>query len=279
MQKLIKHNDLFYKFQQAQKKKKGTIFFIHGYAVNSEYHYEFFNRLTDYDYYAVELPGHGISPIDSTSELYPYKFAQKVAKLIRDLNLNDIILIGHSMGGGINMMVQHMIPHRIKKAVIVTPMNTKGTKNLKSVRDFLHNFQPRSMDDIAYFYDILMHEYQKNKHLVTQKEIDNVLDMQNKYKRNFDKLKMHMCSPSNMIHLGKAEWDLPRPTLLIVGGSDGCIDPNTTAKNLKRKNKRYGWFHVVRFNDTGHIPFLEQPDKYYQTIVNFIEGNEKSKLL
>ncbi len=276
MQKLITDKETYYTYQPAKNKKKGTIFFIHGYAVNSDYHYGFYNQLEDYDYYAVELPGHGITPLDSTWDLYPYKFAKKVAKLIRELDLTDIILIGHSMGGGINMMVQHMIPNRIKKAVIVTPMNSKGTTSVQNLLDFFFHFQPKEEKEIEYFYNVLMHDYQNNKQKITQDEIYHVLEMQNKYKHNFDKLKYHMCSASNMIHLEKAEKNLPRPTLLIVGKGDGCIDAKSTIKNLTNKNNKFGWFHVVEFEDAGHIPFLEVSEKYYKTIIKFIESKEKS---
>ncbi len=275
MKNLNTEHELYYRYYPAKKQKKGTIFFIHGYAVNSEYHYNFINRLKDYDYYAVELPGHGITPLTSKLDLYPHKFARQVAKLIRELNLNDIYLMGHSMGGGIAMMVEQLIPHRIKKVIAVTPMNTHGTKTIKEVNGFLHKFQPKSHEEIGTFYDILMCDYEKNKNLITQEEIDNVIKMHNDYKGNFNILKMHMCSPINMAHLAKAERNLPRPTLLITGAHDGCINAKTTTKNLIRKNKKYGNLQVVCFEDAGHIPFLEIPDKYFKTIIDFIEAKEK----
>ncbi len=275
MQKLNTEHELYYRYYQAKKHKKGTIFFIHGFAVNSEYHSNFYERLKDYDYYAVELPGHGITPLKRKTDLYPHKFANKIAKLIRELDLNDIYLIGHSMGGGIAMMVEQLIPQRIKKAVLVTPMNTHGTTSIKELNGFLHKFQPKNNEQIDAFYNILMCDYNKNKHLVTQAEIDNVIKLHNDYRDNFNLLKMHMCSPINMTSLAQAERHLPRPTLLITGAHDGCINSKATTNNIKRKNKKYGYLETVCFDDAGHIPFLETPDKYYNTIINFLEAKEK----
>lgn len=275
MKNLYTEHDLYYRFYPSKNKKKGTIFFIHGYAVNSDYHYNFINRLKDYDYYAVELPGHGITPLKSKLDLYPHKFAKMIAKLICELKLDNIYLIGHSMGGGIAMMVEQLIPHKIQKAVIVTPMNTHGTISIKDVNGFLHKFQPGTNEEIPAFYDILMCDYAKNKKLISQAEIDEVIKMHNDHRKTFNILKYHMCSATNTKHLLKAERNLPRPTLLITGAHDGCINHKTTTKNLQRKNRKLGNLETICFENAGHIPFVEIPDVYFKTIMDYLEAKDK----
>ncbi len=164
-------------------------------------------------------------------------------------------------------MVSTMIPQRIKKMVIATPMNSKGTTK---VFNFLFKFQPKNMKQIDTFYDILMYDYANNKHKVTKEEIESVIKNQNAYKKNFNKLKWNMASLPNMLALKKAEKNLSVPTLLIVGKHDGCINAKTTTKNLKKKMKgKENLLKIYQFENAGHIPFLEQTDLYYQVIMEF----------
>ncbi len=254
----------YYQFKPASKKAKGDIFFIHGYAVNSNYHNYFSDLLEDYNYYAVEHAGHGITPLKNKKQLNPYSYAKEVAELIKQLNLKDIILIGHSMGGGIAVMVSQMIPDLIKKMIIVTPMNSKGTTK---VFNFLFKFNPKTPKQIDKFYNIIMHHYYSDTSKVTQEEKDHVMKIQKEYKKNFKKLKWQMASIKNLSILKKNEKNLKVPTLLIVGKGDGCINHKTTSKNFKKKNEN---IKIHTFENAGHIPFLEITNDYYNLIMNFI---------
>lgn len=262
---LIKTTYPYYQYQKAKSKTpKGDIFFIHGYAVNSSYHHYFSDKLTDYNYYAVEHAGHGITPLKDKKQLSPYSFALETAELIKKLKLKNIILIGHSMGGGIAVMVSQMIPELIKKMVIVTPMNSRGTTK---IFNFLFRFNPKNHTEIDAFYDIIMHDYQKQKNKLSKLEVDDVIRLQNEYANNFKILKWKMASIKNLWILSKNEKNIKVPTLLIVGKSDGCINPKTTIKNFKRKNKD---IKVYQFEKSGHIPFFEQTNEYYKLIMEFI---------
>lgn len=260
----------YYQFKKASaKKSKGDIFFIHGYAVNSDYHNYFGDKVTDYNYYAIEHAGHGITPLNDKKQLDPYSYTLETVKLIKELGLKDIILIGHSMGGGIALMVSHMIPELIKKMIIVTPMNSKGTTSLSGAINFLFKFQPTSLKEIDKFYNLIMYDYYKDKSQVSDKEKEQVMKSHFEHKKNFNKLKYKMASFKNINKLKKAEKDIPVPTLLLVGEGDGCINAKSTTKNLTKKNKD---IKVYKFEKSGHIPFLEETQNYYDVIMNFIES-------
>lgn len=262
--KLITNSYPYYHFKKATKKSKGIIFFIHGYAVNSDYHNSFSDLVEDYDYYSVEHAGHGITPLNDKKQLNPYSYALEVASLIKKLELKNIILIGHSMGGGIAVMVSQMIPEIIKKMVIVTPMNSRGTYN---PYNFLFNFNPKNIKQIEKFYNIIMYDWENDKHKISEDEIKTVIRNQNEFKKNFSILKWKMASLSNVLALSKNEKNIKVPTLLLVGKGDGCINWKSTIKNFKRKNKN---IETYVFEKCGHIPFAEDTKLYYKTIMDFI---------
>lgn len=270
MYQLIQNSHPYYHYKKAKSKTvKGTILFIHGYAVQSNYHNYFSDLVDDYNYLAVEHAGHGITPLTSKQQLKPTQFAADVCQLIKTLDLHDIYLIGHSMGGGIAMMVANQMPERIKKMVIVTPMNSRG---VKKVFNFLFYFQPKTLDAIKKFYDIIMYDYANNKHKLSNKEIEDVIALQTKYEKNFNTLKRNMISLKNHLALRKAEKNIRVPTLLMVGKHDGCIDAKMTIRNIKNRMKHQSeLLSIYQFEHAGHIPFLEQTDLYYQIIMDFFK--------
>ncbi len=261
---LMNNSYPYYQFKKSKNKSKGIIFFIHGYAVNSEYHNNFSDALDDYDYYAIEHAGHGITPLNNKKQLNPYSYALETAELIKKLKLSNIILIGHSMGGGIAVMVSQMIPDLIKKMIIVTPMNSKGTTN---PFNFLFKFNPKNAKQIEKFYDIIMYDYENNKDKIPEHEIKTVIRNQNEFKKNFCILKRKMASISNLSKLSKAEKNLKVPTMLIVGKGDGCINWKTTLKNFTKKNKD---IKTYIFEKCGHIPFAEDKYLYNKIMMDFI---------
>ncbi len=265
---LIKSEYPYYTYKKSTKKSKGIIFFIHGYAVNSNYHNIFSDKINDYDYYAIEHAGHGITPTRSKKQLSPVSFACEVVDLIKKLKLKNINLIGHSMGGGIAVMVAQIIPDLIKKLIIVTPMNSRGTTK---IHNFMFKMNPTHTKQIEPYYKLLLGDFDKNFKLISESEIQRLIDNQNKNKKNYKTLKHNMMSISNLRNLAKNEKDLKVKTLLIVGEKDGCINYKTTIRNFVSKNKNNNNLKIVTFKDVGHLPFFEEKNKYYKTIMNFID--------
>ncbi len=78
-----------------------TLLFIHGAFIDKKYWKEQLNYFSpDYRVIALDLAGHGKS---STNRKYwtIESYGKDVSKLIEKLDLKDIILIGHSIGGDI----------------------------------------------------------------------------------------------------------------------------------------------------------------------------------
>ncbi len=263
---LIQTKYPFYTCKKAKlAKPKGIIFFIHGYAVNSDYHNFFADLVDDYDYYAIEHPGHGITPLHSKKQLSLWSFANEVVKLINDLDLTNVILIGHSMGGGISVLVSKMIAKRIKKMILVTPMNSHGTTN---VFNFLFFMSPTKLSQLPRYYKILLGDISKMNDISDQ-EKHNLLKNMKTNSKNYRILRIRMASVKNILTLSKNEKNLLVKTLLIVGDKDGCINYKTTMKNFKRKNKTN--LDICVFNNCGHLPFFEHQKKYFKTIMEYID--------
>jgi len=69
--------------------------------------------------YAIDLPGHGHSPIDSSASFDEPYFRQAVIRFIEELNLSDVTIVGESIGGALALTVAASLPQRVKRVFAV----------------------------------------------------------------------------------------------------------------------------------------------------------------
>lgn len=98
-----------------------TILFIHGLANYAPvWKYQLKALGEQHRCIAIDLPGNGFSSRGD----YPYTlffYAECVVKFIEKLNLNNVYLCGHSMGGQIALIIALRYPHLLKKLLLVAP--------------------------------------------------------------------------------------------------------------------------------------------------------------
>jgi pimeloyl-ACP methyl ester carboxylesterase len=74
-----------------------------------------------YTVYAIDLPGHGHSPIDPRASFNEPYFRQAVLGFIEKLDLTGITLVGESIGGALALTVAAAIPQRVKQVYAINP--------------------------------------------------------------------------------------------------------------------------------------------------------------
>jgi 4,5:9,10-diseco-3-hydroxy-5,9,17-trioxoandrosta-1(10),2-diene-4-oate hydrolase len=72
----------------------------------------------EHDVFAIDLLGHGESEM-SALDLSAAAQAEAVLQLIRDLRLDGLTLIGHSLGGSTAIHVAAAVPERVRKMVLL----------------------------------------------------------------------------------------------------------------------------------------------------------------
>ena len=107
-------------YRESGNKNNPTLFFIHGFLGSS---YDWIDMIKYYDdnYHviAIDLPGFGDSEKSLTYNYARENQANTVIGLINALNLNDVTLVGHSMGGMISLMTAYKQPQLIKQLVLI----------------------------------------------------------------------------------------------------------------------------------------------------------------
>lgn len=94
--------------------------------------------VSDFQTIQVDLRNHGQSPWSDQIN-YP-AMAQDVADLCHELQLKDIILIGHSMGGKVAMQLSQVIPQLIQKIVVIdiAPVKYSSSPNAIILRTLMY---------------------------------------------------------------------------------------------------------------------------------------------
>lgn len=181
------------------------------------------------------------------------------------MKFEKINLIGHSMGGGIVGMIATRIPELINKLVMVTPMNSSFSFKLANVFKFVPKNDKQTYEVQKFLY--------KDAHKFFPEHEDNKLikketEYQLKHRSNFKTLRSNMSSLSFRSFLRKSEKNIKVKTLLILGKHDGIID----WKPANKKFSKYDNFTIKVFNDSGHLPFIEESVLYFNTIMEFIKS-------
>jgi len=74
-----------------------------------------------YTVHAIDLPGHGHSPIDPLARFDEPYLRQGVIGFIEKLDLTDVTLVGESIGGALALTVAAAIPQRIRRVFAINP--------------------------------------------------------------------------------------------------------------------------------------------------------------
>ncbi|UPK25350.1 alpha/beta fold hydrolase [Bradyrhizobium sp. 195] len=69
--------------------------------------------------YAIDLPGHGHSPIDPGASFDEPYFRRAVIGFIEELNLSELTIVGESIGGALALTVAASLPQRVKRVFAV----------------------------------------------------------------------------------------------------------------------------------------------------------------
>ena len=268
----LNKNDIFY-CSSKKKNKKGVIIYVHGFSSTYYLHHQFFlaNNFEEYDYFSINFKGHKIS--DTQTKLSEYDINQYANELINEIkkhHLTNIILIGHSMGGGIALLAYQKLASKIIKIILVNAINPAIYKSSIGLK-YLLNVIKNKRSELK-----IIETYEKIK---SDNPLKNTLEAYLNFelerflvkKRKFLFLGFKLISPILYTKLVNIYKTITVPTLFISGKNDVVIPSNPTKRFIKKINNPYIKF--VSILNTKHIPFVEDFDKYNEIVWNFINNN------
>lgn len=255
---------------------KTQILFLHGFCASQhtwDYMVDFFDK-EKYTLIFIDLLGHGNSSVDKSFDYSIISQANIVNDFINFLGLKDFIIIGHSYGGSIALLLSVLYGKSlsIKNLVLIDagayaeeiPFFIKQLHNpvLLSLISFFRVLIPKNI--AGYF--VLRNLY-FNKKLVSKNRI-------NKYSKFFSGQQFkaivkaaQKIIPDDFESYIKKYPLINIPSLIIWGKNDSVISLSA-GKRLKMELNNS---ELKIIDNCGHIPQEEKPEDTFNNIKNFLQ--------
>ncbi|HRP89760.1 MAG TPA: alpha/beta hydrolase [Edaphocola sp.] len=268
-------------------KEAPVILFIHGLAnclLSWTYNVEELSK--QYRCIAVDLPGNGLS---SFSKEYPYSmdfFANCLNDFINNLNLKNVFLCGHSMGGQIAMTMAIKGNPNIKGLILCAPAGIERFqsfdklfyKNTMSFLGFISS-EETSLRKAIYNSFFIVPDNAKS-------HIEHLIELMDVQPRNEYKRMVELCINGMLEEPVFQDFSKIKIPVNIIFGANDLLIPNKLIHHYSLKEMLLE--ACVMLDDAsfeiiprcGHLVHWEKPEEVNHFIKIFVKeySNSKSKM-
>lgn len=224
--------------------------------------------------YALDLLGHGESEKPEHARDYTVENTfEHFSKWIDSLKLNEpMILIGHSLGGGLSLLYALKYPERVRALVLVNPFFDITQLPPVMQKLFRHQLINTSLIDrtpyrlFRFFVDMTSFSYyigHRESHILPEHiRYQTALD----YKRAASGIyNIPRTLPSIDLDLSR----LHQPTLLLWGGRDQTLAPSSFPQ-LAKSLPNVVDTHILPI--CGHVPHQCHPETFNPYVMKFLKS-------
>ena len=237
--------------------KKKTMVFLHGsglsHIVWSLTEQFFFNK--NFNVLSLDLPGHGNSDgpcLDSIE-----KIADWLEEVFKKLNLNDLILVGHSQGCLEILEYAHKYKSRLKKLIFV------GGSNKMPVHPDLIELAKNGDSDAIKL--MMKWGYEGSKKFIGGNPVEKIIQSP----RDISEiLAVDLIACNNYLNGFEAAKKINLPSLVILVELDKIVNLESGKKfsNLLENSTT----HII--NECGHMIMIEKAFEMREKILKFLES-------
>ncbi|WP_342782129.1 alpha/beta hydrolase [Psychrobacillus soli] len=236
------------------------ILLIHGFCGSLDYWDNIIDELArTHRVIALDLPGHGDSAVqENIKEIDQY--ATFIKDFIDVLKIEQVTMLGHSLGGYITLAFAEKYSNRLKGFSLIHSTGYPDSQEAKEGRDASAN--KIDTDGMEAFINGLVPKLFSPKHLEShQKEITEVKKIG--YSTSPAGAKNALIAMKNRIDRRKIIEATDLPVLLIAGEEDQLI-PSEKVFTASEKHIKQ-----VLIHDVGHMGMYEAPKELIQAIIDF----------
>lgn len=245
---------------------KPTVVLIHGFAANKENWVWFARYLTDVCHVvAIDLPGHGQSVKDPGLRYRIDDQVRYVHEILVHLGLDRFHLAGNSMGGAIACVYAAAHPDRVKSLLLLNP---GGIHQYKSELDRLlaAGKNPMIVENTADFYALIDFAMEKKPYIpwpIVGVLAENAVANKAVNERIFADIRA-----DNPFVFTEELVKIRARTLIVWGAKDRLI----SADNASVFEQLIADSRKIIFDDVGHSPMLEDPERTARIYRKFMEA-------
>ncbi|ANU36143.1 alpha/beta hydrolase [Vibrio scophthalmi] len=237
-----------------------ALIFIHGWSLDSRLWQNQVSEFSkQYQVITMDLAGHGNSSFNR-EEYTMVAFAQDIKAIIDKEQLDSVILVGHSMAGGVIAEAAKLMPKRVKGII--------GVDTSQNVA------LPVSQSDLDAMTEPFEDDFQAGMTLFVQGSLPKEVDSELLYWVTQDMASAPPVAAINQFrhYLGqyvtgeahRVYESVNVPVILV----NARLWPTDSEAN-KRHIKDYSIYYI---EDSGHFPMLEQAEQFNSTLMKAIKS-------
>lgn len=237
-----------------------VILFHHGYT-GSHDSWEIVAPAMARDYRTVVMDCRGAGDSEHTASGYTLdQFADDVIGMADHLGIDKFTYVGHSMGGGIGMVLGLRYPHRLNRLVLVAPVPADGidtsTEAQKTSRAHARDLRSRRDRFTMIEERMALSGYPDYDRIA--KAVDRALSVS---EGHYEQAWESFCSLS----IGDRLGEITMPTIIFAGAADGLLMPNL------KDFPRFGNATLHVFSGVAHGVHQETPEPFIDALRDFMK--------
>lgn len=232
------------------------VLILHGWGANIQTMLAIHNHIKDrFKVYTLDLPGFGES--DEPKEVWSsFDYASFVKKFMDKMKIKEVILIGHSHGGRVSIVLSNKYPDLVKQMVLIDSAGIIPKRKLK------YYFKVYSFKALKQAYNLLFFYKDKNTRLEKFYKKFGSTDY-----RDSDGIMRNIMVTVINDDLEPLLEDIKAQTLLVWGKDDEDT-PVYMGEIMERKIKGSG---LVVLENAGHFSYIDQFQRFKLIIDSFLE--------
>lgn len=252
-------NEIHY---QVQGQGKPALIFIHGWCCDRSYwdaQLPYFAQ--KYEVVAIDLAGHGESGLDR-KEWTMGAFGEDVVAVVNKLNLEQVVLVGHSMGGPVILEAARRMPKRVI-----------GLVGVDTLQNFEDKFTQEQIDD-------MLTPLRSNFAEATSNFVRTMFTP-NSEPALVEKIAADMSSAPQEVGLGALEGYVDFQNnekirvLQEVQAPITCINSDQYPTNVEANQHYAPSFKALIMSGVGHFNMMEDPETFNrlleETVQEFVQ--------
>ena len=271
----------------AVGKQKGAVVLFHGKNFSSDYWAPTIKGLTAAGYRVIAPDQIGFGKSSKPDVAYHFDdLAQNTQALLKSLGISKTSVIANSMGGMVGIRFARLYPKTVQKLILENPLG---------LEDYSKDIPPQTNDNLLKL-EMAQTETSYRRFLqsyfpVWQPSFEQFVEVYVRIQKGPDYPAYAKTSvlTYQMIAEKPVVGDLPQlkmPVLLVIGQKDRTVfgrrfAPPEAVKSLgnfpelgRKAAQAIPNAKLVPLDNVGHIPHIEAPDIFVQTVVDFL--NSKS---
>lgn len=264
-----------------------AIVLLHGKNFGADYWANTLKAMAAYGYRVIAPDQIGFGKSSKPELRYTFPLlAENTARLLDHLKLKRVAVIGNSMGGMLAVHFARRYPERVSALVLENPLGLEDYVPSIPAQDTAHLVR-LEMAQTPASYRSFVKSYFPSWQPAFERYVEQFARVQ--LSGDYPRFAQVSALTYQMIYEGPIYNELPKltvPTLLVIGQLDRTVFGRRFASPEAVKalgnfpqlgraaQQRIPGAQLKEFAGVGHVPHLEQPERFHAVVMDFIYGRQ-----